>query len=383
MILRDHRVTATPPVLQSVEDTLLSQLAGSFAVWTGRAATALYWAYRLARATGAETEVPEVIVPAVSCTTPAAAALLAGFKPRFADVDRATGMPTLADVQERWTPATRAVVAIHLYGQTGDLTGLASWCRANHLLLIEDVAQAQGAILPNGAPAGSMGDIAVYSFNRTKIIDCGGGAMVVRGDFLAPAWQAMGEEPLPPEWNGDVAAVMGTSYRDLYQGLVSLRRTNSVADVSRSFLSLHSAYSGLYIRSLQSPERLASAWANLPCILESRAARARLYSEILAGGPWTTLDGWRASGVCWRYLVLLDDPSRLVSFTEAMRRKGFYASNLYWPVNELLGPADACPAARDFASRIVNLWVDAETAPERVRACAEAAWSAIQVSDCS
>ncbi len=86
---------------------------------------------------------------------------------------------TLDFIRQRWTPATRAVVFIHLYGQTTDLAPLAEWCQSQGAVLIEDLAQAQCARLPSGQPAGSIGDMAVYSFNRTKILECGGGAFVV------------------------------------------------------------------------------------------------------------------------------------------------------------------------------------------------------------
>src|ERR1035441_3469116 len=112
----------------------------------------------------------------ISCATPANASLLAGVTPRFADIDPRTGMPTLQNIQQCWTPQTCAVVFIHLFGQTADLRSLAEWCRARNVLLIEDMAQALGARLPDGTAAGSVGDLSVYSFNPTKILECGGGA---------------------------------------------------------------------------------------------------------------------------------------------------------------------------------------------------------------
>src|SRR5262249_10217452 len=95
-----------------------------------------------------------------------------------------------------------------------------------------------------------------------------------------------------------------------------------------------------------------------------------LYARELASGPWRLLDGWRESGVCWRYSLLLDSPDRLVALSEAVRRDGFHVSNLYWPVNQFFRPEDACPHADPFARRVVNLWVDVATEPEAVKRCA-------------
>src|SRR5579863_4024187 len=129
---------ATHEILQPIEADLLRETGGAAIEWYGRAATALYRAYTVARKSdGANVAEAEVILPSISCATPANAALLAGVTPRFADVDPDTGMPTLESIQERWTPQTCAVVFIHLFGQTAELRPLAEWCRARNVLLIE------------------------------------------------------------------------------------------------------------------------------------------------------------------------------------------------------------------------------------------------------
>ena len=181
------RKTETNEVLQPVEADLLRETGGAAIEWYGRAATALYRAYTVARKlVGAKDQQAEVILPSISCATPANAALLAGVTPRFADVDPSTGMPTLKSIQDRWTPQTCAVVFIHLFGQTVNLRPLAEWCRSKGVLLIEDLAQALGARLPDGAAAGSVGDLSVYSFNPTKILECGGGALLIWSAKLVP-----------------------------------------------------------------------------------------------------------------------------------------------------------------------------------------------------
>src|ERR1700757_4623708 len=97
----------THTILKPVELDLLRQTGGAHVEWFGRAATALYHAYKIAnRLVRAGDEKAEVILPSISCATPANAALLAGVTPRFADVDPATGMPSLHTIQQRWTPNT-------------------------------------------------------------------------------------------------------------------------------------------------------------------------------------------------------------------------------------------------------------------------------------
>lgn len=360
----------TNEILQPVGADLLRDTGGAAIEWYGRAATALYRAYTIARnLIGAKAE---VILPSISCATPANAALLAGVTPRFADADPATGLPTLKSIQQRWTPQTCAVVFIHLFGQTRDLRPLAEWCRSKNVLLIEDLAQALGARLPDGTAAGSVGDLSVYSFNPTKILECGGGALLIRPQKLVPVCAALAEsDPLPPEIDEGQAKTLALSYRNLHHSLVGLLRTRAVDEVSSAFLKLQPAFRPLYVRRMKDPAALAASWTQLQQVIQYRYRNAQQYDEVLAAGPWQRIDQWEKSGVCWRYSLLLNFPEKLVDFSEAVRRDGFHVSNLYWPVNDFFRPDDSCPHAGRFARRIVNLWVDQTVDPQWVRKCAE------------
>lgn len=364
--------TETDQTLKPVEADLLRQTEGVTVQWYGRAATALYRAYQVARKLTHNDPHAEVILPSISCATPANAALLAGVTPRFADIDPTTGMPTLESIQQRWTQRTCAVVFIHLFGQTADLRPLSEWCRSKNIALIEDLAQALGARLPHGAPAGSVGDMSVYSFNPTKILECGGGALAVRPPKMAELLRELAEtDPLPPEIGEERAKVLALSYRNLHHSLVALLRTHSVDEISTAFLNVQPAYRSLFLRQMKNPAALLSAWGNLAKMLEHRARKAALYDSALSGGNWQTLGQWRESGVCWRYSLLVNFPDQLIPFSEAVRRDGFHVSNLYWPVNDFFRPTDSCPKADRFGRRIVNLWVDPTVDPEWVTNCAK------------
>jgi dTDP-4-amino-4,6-dideoxygalactose transaminase len=360
-------------ILQPVEADLLRDAGGAAIEWYGRAATALYRAYTVARRlSGAKAHEAEVILPSISCATPANAALLARVAPRFADVDPGSGMPILESIQQRWTPQTCAVVFIHLFGQTADLGAVAEWCRSKNILLIEDVAQALGARLPDGRAAGSVGDLSVYSFNPTKILECGGGALLIRSQKLAAVCAELAEsDPLPPEINEEEARVLALSYRNLHHSLVGLLRAQATDEVSSAFLKLQTAFRALYLRRMKDPAALVVAWEQLQQIIQHRFGNAQLYEEVLAERDWQRLNRWQQSGVCWRYSLLVNFPDKLVDFSEAVRRDGFHVSNLYWPANDFFRPSDLCPNASQFARRIVNLWVDQTVDRKWVQKCAQ------------
>jgi len=86
------------------------------------------------------------------------------------------------------TPRTRAVMPVHLYGEPADPAAIAALCAQRGLLLIEDAAQAHGA-LQDGRPAGSFGALAGFSFYPGKNLGAFGdaGAVVTRDPALAQA----------------------------------------------------------------------------------------------------------------------------------------------------------------------------------------------------
>jgi dTDP-4-amino-4,6-dideoxygalactose transaminase len=124
----------------------------------------------------------EVVTAANAGMYASAAALKAGLVPRFADVDPDSLLLTAATVEPALTHRTRAVVVTHLYGRMADIAPLRDLCRSAGVALVEDCAQAAGAVSELG-PAGSLADVAAFSFFPTKNLGAlGDGGAVVTGD---------------------------------------------------------------------------------------------------------------------------------------------------------------------------------------------------------
>lgn len=130
----------------------------------------------------------EVIVPARSFIASASCVAAVGATPVFADVDPTTQGLSVSSVEEALTARTRAIIAVHLAGWPCDVEGIAELATGLGLKLIEDCAQAHGAML-NGRAAGSFGDAAAFSFCTDKIMSTGGegGLLVLRDEAV---WEA-------------------------------------------------------------------------------------------------------------------------------------------------------------------------------------------------
>jgi perosamine synthetase len=121
----------------------------------------------------------DVIVPANTFFATAEAALRAGGRPVFADIDAATFALSPETLLAALTPETAAVVLVHIGGLISpDVAELARICRDQGVALVEDAAHAHGARF-DGQFAGSFGVAAGFSFFPTKVVTCGEGGMIV------------------------------------------------------------------------------------------------------------------------------------------------------------------------------------------------------------
>jgi dTDP-4-amino-4,6-dideoxygalactose transaminase len=164
-----------------------------------------------------------------------------------AAIEMSGAKPVLVDVELPWFtidpnaaasaigPRTRAIIAVHLYGQPADLTGLQALCGRHGLALIEDCAQCHGATW-QGRPAGCFGAAACFSFYPSKNLGAvGDGGMVLTNDAALAekirmlrqyGWQQP-QISLMPGWNSRLgplqAAILDVKLRHLPE-IIKLRR---------------------------------------------------------------------------------------------------------------------------------------------------------------
>lgn len=121
----------------------------------------------------------EVILPSFTFVSTANAIVLRGAVPVFVDIDPATLNIDPACVEDAVTERTKAIFAVHYASFPADMDALAKIAGAHDLILVEDAAQALGSTY-KGRPAGSLGDLAAFSFHETKNVISGeGGALTV------------------------------------------------------------------------------------------------------------------------------------------------------------------------------------------------------------
>ncbi len=123
----------------------------------------------------------EIILPAFGYQAAANIAILAGLKPVFADVLPDTWCLDPQDIKRVITPRTRAVMAVHTYGNVCNMRALREVCACHNLDLLEDAAESFGSTY-EGLMSGAVSKAGTFSFHATKAITTGEGGMVITND---------------------------------------------------------------------------------------------------------------------------------------------------------------------------------------------------------
>src|SRR5580700_5635061 len=123
----------------------------------------------------------EVIVPNLTFVATANAVILAGATPVLCDVREDTFCLDVERAEKLLTRKTRALLPVHLYGQSADMPQVMALARAHHLKVIEDAAEGVGVTF-EGRHVGTFGDMGILSYYGNKTITCGEGGMVLTDD---------------------------------------------------------------------------------------------------------------------------------------------------------------------------------------------------------
>ncbi|MDH7592741.1 MAG: DegT/DnrJ/EryC1/StrS family aminotransferase [Methanomicrobiales archaeon] len=159
------------------EEEFAAYCGTGHAVATSNGTTALHAAL-LAANVG---EGDSVIVPAFTFFATASAVSMTGARPKFVDVEMDTFNISPDAVGEAVDRHTKAIIGVHLFGQPFDVKGIRDLCEDHGIVLIEDAAQAHGAVY-QGRRVGGLGAMACFSFYPTKNMTTGEGGMVTTDD---------------------------------------------------------------------------------------------------------------------------------------------------------------------------------------------------------
>ncbi|WP_252273525.1 DegT/DnrJ/EryC1/StrS family aminotransferase [Pseudomonas subflava] len=265
----------------------------------------------------------EVIVPTLTYIASVNTILQAGAKPVFVESLEETWQVDPADVRRKITPRTKAVMAVHLYGQACGMDELVQICREHELLLIEDCAEAFGTLY-KGQHVGTFGDIATFSFFGNKTITTGEGGMVVAKEKAtierAFHLKNQGVSQTQEYWHDSVA--------------YNYRMTNICAAIGLAQLE------------------------NADVVLAKKRQIADWYRTGLAGLPLKTHDEQPDTvHSFWMCSILLNNADSRPALREHLKKAGIETRPLFYPAHSMphCVTGESFPVADSLGARGVNL----------------------------
>ncbi len=309
---------AQGPRVREFEERFAAWCSVKYAVATSSGTSALHVAL-LAHEIGPG---DEVITTPFSFIASANCALYVGARPVFVDIEPDYFTLDPAQVAERITPRTRAVLAVHLFGQPCDMDALAAVAEAHNLILIEDACQSHGATF-NGRKVGAWGT-ACYSFYPTKNMTTIEGGMITTHDArIAERARLLRDHGSPKRYHHEIVGY-------------NLRMTDLQAALGLAQLAKVDAWNA------------------------QRQANAAYLTERLAGvaGVSTPRLRERATHVFHQYTLRLGDRDAMV---QRLTQHGIGVAVHYptpihqQPVYRQLGYADSLPQAEAASREVLSL----------------------------
>jgi perosamine synthetase len=174
---RRNELSGGTPVVRAFEEEWRAWIGVRHAITTLNGSAALYSAYFGVGVGPGD----EVICPTYTWICSIAPAMLLGARPVFCESDPETLMLDPGDVRRRINPRTRAIVAVHLWGNVCDMDRLMAISRETGVPVIEDCSHAHGARY-GGRMAGSIGQVACWSLQGSKPVSAGEGGVLATDD---------------------------------------------------------------------------------------------------------------------------------------------------------------------------------------------------------
>jgi dTDP-4-amino-4,6-dideoxygalactose transaminase len=202
----------------------------------------------------------EVIVPVHTYVATAEVIALLGLTPVFVDVDAQTFNIDVAQVAEKITSKTKAIVPVHLYGQCADMEPLQEIASKHNLFLIEDTAQALGADFVFGSgkkrKAGTIGTIGTTSFFPSKTLGCygDGGALMTNDADMADRIRMIANHGQRIKYHHEIIGV--NSRLDTLQAAILLVKLRFLDEFTRRRQAVAAAYQQRlsYLTQIQLPK---------------------------------------------------------------------------------------------------------------------------------
>ncbi len=240
----------------------------------------------------------EVIVPDLTFISPVNALLYNGAKPILVDVNKEDWCIDPEKIEASITPHTKAIIVVHLYGNSANMDRITEIVKKHNLLLIEDVAESLGTTY-KGKKLGTFGDASCFSFYGNKTMTTGeGGFVIAKKKEVYDKMLTLRDHGMRPErryWHEFIGYNYRMTNMQAALGLAQLRRIDN--------------------------------------FIEKKRQIAKLYREMLYDLVETHPDGKDYSGTYWLYSIILKNQNERDGLIMHLAANGIETRPFFYPVH--------------------------------------------------
>ena len=324
--LREGWISSKGSFINQFEENFASYIGTSYGVATANGTAALH----LALASLGFGKDDEIITNNLTFVSPVNSILYVGATPVLVDSTAEYWGLDTSKIEERIDKHTRAILVVHLYGHPCDMDSIMKLSRKYDLKVIEDCAEAHGAIY-KGKRVGNFGDISCFSFYGNKVITTGEGGMCLTNDEeiydKIKIFRDHGMTEARRYWHD----VIGFNYR-----MTNLQAAIGVAQLDK-----------------------------IDKFINIRRKNASIYkSELLnlSGITFQPEMSW-ATSIYWLYSILINEEVlgiNRIAFSNRLKNLGIDTRNFFYPVNIMppyrkFGEAHSFPVSERLSNSGINL----------------------------
>ena len=327
----------------------------NYCVLVGNATAGLFLALKAHDLAGKKVVIPNGVCPNVPLSI-----YLDGAIPIYIDVSKDNLGLSLDDLRE--TPEVAAVIAVHAYGVPCEMMELEAYCAERGIVVIEDMAVAQGATIKT-RPVGSFGSVSVVSFGVGKVVDVGSGGAILTDDIELYQTIANLDSRLPncqDEFLKSVSEVTGY-HTQLYNELYLTRQYHQLPGLFKQRM-LEAGSSFLYRFAPKHAKDVYMKLQDLSALINKRKKNMLLLFEKLNGleNLGIHLFDFPDGSVPWRCNLLVDNNrDQLLNslLNEQLKISSWYPSvDLFFERRSQ--SLVETPISDEISSKILNVWVN-------------------------
>ena len=344
--------------MNKLEIKISEFLNRKYCLLTGSGSTSMYLIFLTCKKKGI------VVFPTITCMQAVNAAIFAGMKPLFCDVnlnDFTMNVKSLKNILDKYKNV-EIIVPTHVFGNSCDLDKIIEIASKRKIFVLEDAAQSLGSEI-NSKKTGSIGNASIVSFGHSKILDCGGGGGILTNDFKLYNRVKKLYRKIPKKLKN--SKKLFNNYRNIYYKIQELIEQDD--KYWKLLYRVQFLFRNVFIYKINNKikNNIDKSLANLQNNLSSRNIRSNLYKKYLKTKQ-IKHPIIKKGSICWRYTFLYSGNRNL--FFEKVRKKNIDISGWYPSLYKMYSNQKSSffKNSNIIDQQIVNLWVSPEYSVKKI-----------------